>query len=120
MVDQRQRAQLIDALQQLRALAIEVGNGAYRRKERQAVDLELTRRWSAAMKIKHAIEDSHREFHDSTTIEGLRAFQASGGVGATINRIDRDLVVSGAMLDISSQKFSVESIDEAIRVAARW
>jgi hypothetical protein len=108
VTDQRLLAQLMAALQELRAQAVHVRDGAYRARDLMAVQADLARRWSAAMEM-------HSEMMLPGTPGPMTAerLREPSGLSATIGSAR----LSAALTDISLQDYSVESIDAAIRIA---
>ena len=108
---------LIEALQDLRTLAVQVSQGAIQKKDLGAARRDLSRRLVVAQNIDTAITLANTT--SPTSIASLRAFEARGGLAAGMNDIRNGLELGRAFMNIVDQDYSVGSIDAAIRIAAR-
>ena len=101
MIDEQRLVQLVGALQEMRSLAVQVRDGAYRKKDLGAVEAELARKSRDA----------------SEHLRWVIPPGASGGdLEARAAESRWKLELSRALLNMGP-KYSVESIDAALRLA---
>ena len=111
MIDQERLAQLIGVLQRLRELAVQAGDGHYRRRQIKALQAELATGRLAAVRI-------------AASVDRLPAIDASDPGAAAEFDAESVLAETSWMMDLGralrdmGPKYSVESIDAAIRIAA--
>jgi hypothetical protein len=108
MADQQGLTRLIAALREMRAQAVQVRDGAYRKKDLKAVKAELARKLAAASKIHSDMTWSSigSVMFDSRTVEDVLADDPAA-TRASAN-------LSAALGQIPMRDYSVESIDAAI------
>jgi hypothetical protein len=111
--------QLMDALYELRDLAVKVREGDFGREDLPMVKAELAGRLRTVTDIRIRMTMS------GTTnlpegLSGLRAFEESGRMSSGAReRLRSGADLDGAFLDILAQDYSVDSIDAAITIASR-
>jgi hypothetical protein len=117
MTDPQLLGQLMAAFQHLRDQAVRTRQAARTKRDLQAAKPELARRLGVAQNIILQISATGRA--DPTSLAGIREFEASGGLAGAMQEIRQGLELDRAIGAILRQEYSVESIDEAIRIVSR-
>ena len=111
MIDQERLAKLIDVLQRLRELAVQAGDGRYRRRQLEALQAELATGRLAAVRIAAGVD--RLPVIDTSDPDAAAEFDAGPVLAETSWMMD----LTRALRDMGPD-YSVESIDAAIRIAA--
>ncbi|MGH3253797.1 MAG: hypothetical protein ACRDOU_00085 [Streptosporangiaceae bacterium] len=111
MIDQERLAQLVDVLQGLRELAVQAGEGHSRRRRIKALQAELATGRLAAVRIAASVD--RLPVIDTSDPDGAAVFDGQSVLAETSWMMDL-----GRALRDMGPKYSVESIDAAIRIAA--
>jgi hypothetical protein len=111
MIDQEQLAQLVDVLQRLRELAVQAGGGRDRRRRIKALQAELAAGRLAAVRIAASVD--RLPVIDTSDPGAAAEFDGESVLAETSWMMDL-----GRALRDMGPKYSVESIDAAIRIAA--
>jgi hypothetical protein len=98
----------MDALNEVRALAVRIGQGAYGARDLREAQLDLTRMWADAMLIKTTAEIAAASGASTDGSSRPGSDDAAGRVQAAAEL--------KAETEVLGQQFSVESIDAYIRV----
>lgn len=107
------KQQLMQALQDLRALAVQVGQGTVKKRDRKKAESELPRRLGAVQAIEEQLAASGMVV--PRNLEGQPPVPSS--IESLMAAAWR-AAFSRAVVDIT-EGYSVESIDAAIKVAAK-
>jgi hypothetical protein len=111
MIDQGQLAQLIDVLQRLRELAVQAGDGHYRRRHPNALQAELATGRLAALRIAAGVV--HLPVIDTSDPDAVAEFDAEPVLAETSWMMD----LNRALGDMGPD-YSADAIDAAVRIAA--
>jgi hypothetical protein len=111
MIDQERLAQLIDVLQRLRELAVQAGDGYFRRRRIKALQAELATGRLAAVRIAAGVD--RLPVIDTSDPDAAAEFDGESVLAETSWMMDL-----GRALRDMGPRYSVESIDAAIRIAA--